>query len=85
MSFVSPFFKIRVNIYTDVKSYHILRNMPDAPDWLVGNGGEGDNSLDMVLPLNPGKAHTYECTDGYDIDKNISVLPLRQIQREWHY
>ena len=27
----------------------------------------------------------YPGTDGYDIDKNISVLPLRQIQQEWHY
>jgi Peptidase MA superfamily len=50
--------KIKINIYPNIKSFHVAIKMPDAPDWLVGTGGF--NELKMVSPLNPGGVHSYD-------------------------
>ena len=56
---VEPSEKCDFTVYPDLASFHTAIGYEDAPDWLVGMA-DGNYSLRIVSPNNPGPAHSYE-------------------------
>lgn len=50
--------KVKVEIYPDLKLYHIRTFGEQTPDWAVGNFDPVDRVLRMVSPNNPGPVHS---------------------------
>ena len=51
-------FKIKVNVYKDIDTFHKAIGQPGAPNWIVGTAYR--NGIQMVSPLNPGGSHDYQ-------------------------
>lgn len=53
----APSGKTRINIYSDIQSFHNAMGRPNDPDWSVGEAKNG--AVYMTSPLNPGPQHNY--------------------------
>ncbi|MCC2684775.1 MAG: polymerase, sigma-24 subunit, subfamily [Paenibacillaceae bacterium] len=53
-----PTHKLTIEIFPDLKTFHLAVGEPNAPDWFMGVI-EG-STIKIVSPLCPGPAHTYK-------------------------
>lgn len=77
--------RVLLYIYPDLASFHNAINLPNAPDWIIGETNN-KNERKTVSPRNPGPKHSYDSVirankNGlvtlfiYDKYKNQSPIP----------
>lgn len=68
---------IIVEIYPDLQAFHNAIGRPDAPDWVVGYGGAG--KIQIVSPLNPGPAHSFDTILNVAVHEMTHVITGRMV------
>lgn len=51
-------FKVQVEVYPDLSSFHAAAGFPNPQDWFIGQIA-GSSTIRIVSPRNPGPVHTY--------------------------
>jgi RNA polymerase sigma-70 factor (ECF subfamily) len=80
-----PTTKLTIEIFPDLKTFHLAVGEPDAPDWFMGVI-EG-STIRIVSPLCPGPAHTYKSVlqSTVHLFTNLMVKDVNSAAPKWLY